>query len=107
MSRRMARTAIDRPRSGPDGRGFACKHPNVAQASLAWAKFGMPSSAAIIFLPNLVGYSGALTGPLATTWHGSKWLLVSYCSARVLSHSPYVPPARCICWAPMILGAIF
>jgi transposase len=84
----MAPTAIGRHRSGPDVREFACQRPHAAWASLGSARCAMPSSVAIIFLPNLGGYAGVSTGQPATTWHGSKWLPVSSCSAQVLSHSP-------------------
>src|ERR687896_2768641 len=42
----------------------------------------------LIFSPNLGEYSGVSTGQLVATWRGSKWLPVSSCSVRVLSHSP-------------------
>src|SRR5918997_5719320 len=87
--KRMGPMAIDRRRSGPGARGFACKRPNAARVGRGWARFATLSSVVIIFSPNLGGYSGVSTGRLVTTWRGSKWLPVSSCSVRVLSHSPY------------------
>ena len=88
VRRPMGPTAMAPRRNGPGGRGFACKRPNEAKPSRAWARFAMPWSAAIISLPSSDGCSAGSIARLVATWDGSNWPHVSSCSAQVLSRDP-------------------
>jgi transposase len=88
VHKRMVPMATSRRTTEPSGPASACKPPSVGKPAPGEARFATLSSAARTFSLNSAECSGASTVRLAPTWRGLKWLPVSSCYARVLSHSP-------------------